>query len=110
MYKARTLHPIEKTKGFVRGFDKAEGLENGCLGEWGGGAEEGLESGRPSGGSVDEPGHGSGFLCFGWLGITRFIFLWFPIGCERGRDGGSGKWRWLTEHLREFRREERGGV
>lgn len=75
MCKARTLRPIEKMKSLGRGFDKAEGLENGCLGEGRGGAEEGLDSGRPRGGGVDEPGHGSGFLCFCWLGIMRFIFL-----------------------------------
>lgn len=72
MCEARSLRPIEKTKGFGRGFDTAEGLENGCLGEGGGSVEEGLDSGRPLAGGVDEPGHGSGFLCFCWLCIMRF--------------------------------------
>lgn len=99
--KARSLGPFEEAEGLGRGFDAAEGLEEGGLGERGEGREAGFDSGRPGIG-VNEPGHGLGFLAFDRICIWR-RGLGFILG------GGGGRRR-LAKQMLQSGRERRGRI
>lgn len=85
--EARILGPFEEAEGLRRGFDAAEGLEEGCLGEGGDGGEAGFESGRPGVG-VNKASRRSGFLAL--VAICNLnlaaCFIWDGFG-----GGGFGK-------------------